>query len=385
MRDALEILAIGEDADSARRVMEHLDETELADIANQAVRQRCVLRVASHLEHHGHDLATISITPGATAAARLGVFLLGLDFSEPQSLAAVRDALVAHRQLLLSVIDELGATHPGRFVVVYGLALSIANPGKVDRQSSDIDLYFAHEDHANAMVESLVSSGGFEFAGSAAGRGAGRDLTAWKLSGQRAEHAVLVDGFVGGRPSSGHQWIPPFRLTEIFADATSVNLDGGGLALVPSREHMLVMLAEKVQRKGDFSLRRLGDALALTSDDLDWDEVLLQCRQSHVVLGLDWLMSQVDSRRPGRIPSEVLTKARLPAWERKIQKSMHSSANRATRQRLRSLHRRWWVTRYVRDSANSLQALIEVASGRFVKPTRTGFHFEGPNGYGPRR
>lgn len=376
------MLAIGDDAD--QRVGHSLAHDALVDVANQAVRQRSVLQVAHRLEQLGHDLSQIPITSEAISAARLGVFLLRQDFSEAHSFAEIRRALVTHRRLLLSVIDELAVEHPGRFVLVYGLALSVEDPDRMQRESSDIDLYFQRPEDSQALVASFIARSGFEFAGSARGGGAGRDLTAWKLSGEIDGHAILVDGFVGGRPSSGHQWIPPFRLTEMFESASRVALPGGGVALIPSREHMLVMLAEKVQRKGDFSIRRVGDVLELTRTELDWDEIVRQCQKAHILLGLDWLSSQVESHRPGLIPADVLAAVSLPAWERKIQTYMHASTRRSTRLRSRSLHRRWWVARYVRDHSTSLQALIEVGSGRFVKPTRSGFHFEGPNQYGPR-
>lgn len=380
MDSQLEVLALTEDGELAAATASAVisgPDRALTELVNAAVRQRCVLRVARQLEDQGVDLAAIQVGRAALASAKLPIFLLGMDTEGPVDLGTVRDLLVRHREVLLDVVSDLALAHPREFVVVYGLGLSLVSDRPAERESSDLDLYIEQHSQAALVLDHLVANWGVTLAGSTDGRGAGSDLTAWKASTQVDGHAVLIDGFTAGRPSSGHQWIPPLRLPAMFGNTTEVTLASGGVALVPSPEDMLVMLAEKIQRKGDFSIRRMSDALALTKGDVAWDEVLAHCGDVHVGLGLDWIVTQLERVSPGRVPSEVREQTRLAGWERWAQRMMQAS-NPTTRRRARSLHRRWWVTRYVASHSNRRQALIEVGSGRYLRPQRTGFHHAGP-------
>ncbi|MBT8206993.1 MAG: hypothetical protein KJO18_01870, partial [Acidimicrobiia bacterium] len=163
--------------------------------------------------------------------------------------------------------------------------------------------------------------------------------------------------------------IPPFELPQLFERARSIQLASGGMVLVPCPEDYLLMVAEKVQRKGDYSMRRVRDVLTVieSEESIDWAHVRAECRRLHIGLGLGWLLDRVEASRPGSIGDPADARYRLAGWERRFQAviSGATGASVAGRRRARSMHRRIWVTRYVLTHSTKAAALVEVGSGRY--------------------
>ena len=379
MLSTADILAISDDprvlALAASRIRGATNtDAALHAVVDDATRNHCLLRVLRRLEDNGMEFAQIQVKTSTVRQARLTSIMPGLERSGPTvSVAELRNALTDHRSLLLRVATDLGRIHPDSFVVAYGLGLTLGYPNMNERQSSDLDLFLVDGQGSRQLRRYLVGELGFVPAGTSNGTGAGRDLIGTKLVAEIEGHIVMVDEFVRGRPSAGHQWIPPFRIATLFATARRVEVRGGGTAYVPSPEHMLVMLAEKVQRKGDFSPRSVGDALTVlrAESQLDWSQVVDECHRSHVELGMGWVLSTLKLADPALIPDNAQGDLGLPRLDRMLQEVMTGAAVASRRHRLRAraIHRRLWTSRYVRSHPRPLAALIEVLGGRLDRPS----------------
>jgi hypothetical protein len=130
---------------------------------------------------------------------------------------------------------------------------------------------------------------------------------------------------------------------------------------------MLLLLADKVQRRGDFSLRREQDAVTILRSDpgLDWDDLLRTAEESHLGLGMYWVLVSALERVGSLIPAEVLRRIEPPRWERSFLSLMAASKSRERlARRARALHRRVWVFRYVWGHPHPFEEMIATISGR---------------------
>ena len=194
------------------------------------------------------------------------------------------------------------------------------------------------------------------------------DLVVRKLWTDVEGHRIGVDLFGPGRPSLGHSWIPPYRDPGLLTRSQPVAAPGPAV-LVAAQEDALAMLAEKTLRKGEFNHRRIRDVLSILSaaDDMDPERLAAVARSQHVMAPLRWLLERASER--GAAVGDLVQNLAVARWERRMVDDMATaSASRAIR--IRGLHRRIWVARYLRDASQRRLAIREIAEGRYRRPPK---------------
>ncbi len=376
-RSVAHVALLAGDADGAAEALGLVvaaGDDAVAGFVRLAARHHLLLRALRRLAAAGVDLDGLEMEHAVARDARLTSYLRGVAADEsPFRLSQLLDALERHARLLHQLLADLGRRHPGEVAAVYGMALRMAYTAADDRQSSDLDIYVRSTEVSAAIRHVLEDERGYQFWGATSGVAEGRDLQTWTLVGMEDDHAMHVDCMTRGRPSAGHQWIPPFRGDGVLARSRVVTTAGGGSVLVPAPEDMLLMAAEKVQRKGDFSLRRVVDAGIVVSSEpaLDWEQLIDGASTLHIRLGLHWLLRTAADAGVAEVPAEVLGRVRPAAWERRFESIMAADGRHS--RRARSLHRLVWVSRYVVHHPHRWGAAREIRAGRFT-------HFEKPAG-----
>jgi hypothetical protein len=350
--------------DIAAQIRRHPDpQLILYRIGAIASAERTALPVLSRLAASGFDLQRVAVDAAALKTGRLGSIIPGFT-PDGASLADLLEAVRRHQRMLRSVVNEIGELRPDTFLIAYGLGIDLACARSALRQSSDVDVFSATPHAADDLSDLLVRRSGFVLE-AAIRPAASPDLGVWKLVARRSAHLMQVDLFAGGRASTGHSWIPPFREPRLFTQARP--LPSGPAVLVAAPEEMLLMLAEKTLRKGEYTDRRAEDCRSTLADhsDMDWDKVVEAAHRHHVELPLRWLLQKAVSLA-AEVPRAVFDELAVPGWERRIL-SVITTARPRTRQRARATHRWLWVARYVRGSPARIRASREVLAGRYSR------------------
>jgi hypothetical protein len=162
---------------------------------------------------------------------------------------------------------------------------------------------------------------------------------------------MSVDFFVGGRP--GRYRVPPMVLPRLFDRARRFPLADGAGVLVPAPEDMLLLLAEKVQRKGNYTRRSLNDTTTVLGVDpgaLDWGYVVEQARQTGIEPAIDWLLANPEHpARPDAV-EELRSSLEVTALERRLTAAVAGDLHAGSRswRRARSIQRNLWLLRWAR-------------------------------------
>lgn len=337
----------------------------LGGIAAVSLRHRTALPVLRRLAGAGIDLGVVPLDPAALQATALPRAIPKLRSDPPEDLAALAAVIAEHQNRLRRILDAIGEKFPFQYLVGYGLGIDLVSRD-TDRESSDIDLFSPSRDAVERLGEWLVAELGFVARPVVERRSGRSDLPGRKLWVDEAGHHLGVDLYGPGRPSGGHSWLPPYRDPGLVTRARPVAPPGPAV-LVASPEDALAMLAEKTLRKGEFTHRRIRDAVAIlrSADVVDGERLAEIASAQHVAAPLVWLLEQ--SVASGAAVDNLLDHLAPPRWERRMIAEMaEAPLRRATR--VRAIHRRIWVARYVRDSPRHGSALVEVLRGRFRKP-----------------
>jgi hypothetical protein len=324
-------------------------ECDRAQLIATAGREQVLLAVLRRLRESGIDLDALAI-PAETYAALPSAKVLPAPGRSAVSLRALHDRLARHADLVHELATELAARLPYSWVAAYGAALLFGYPGYRDRVCNDLDLFAKDEDRARALVHVLSVDLGFSLVHEHRSEVRGTRVAYRKLRREvESGHVLWVDLFTTGRAAAG-LLRAPVVYPPLFERARRVEASRGGV-LIPAAEDMLLLLAEKVLRRGAFRLRSTLDARAilLAESALDWDAVRAGSRRLGVTPGLAWLLDTAE-RSAGRplVPPEGRRAMRLPPWERLLLAFVPRGGRRPMGwyRRARALQLHLWVARY---------------------------------------
>jgi len=274
------------------------------------IRHKTLVVALDHLERVGADLASIFIPGtlfrsawpfnrvfGATQEAKLNRV----------SLASLRRLAAVQEELLTQVEDGLEG-FSGDFILLFGRALRVAYPSYREGLSHDVDIFVPSITRLAPMLEFLCTRMGF-----AVLQEPYTDVEKHRLAGCKAlkisaeGHHLSVDMICSGRS------MRPGLLPRVVLDLgtrTRTAIRCGRSFLVPSREDMLLMVAEKTKRRAEFTRRHVNDVafiLRCEEGPLDWGYIAESARRHQMNAVLLHLL-EVATTEYGRVavPADVL-------------------------------------------------------------------------------
>ena len=266
------------------------------------VWQRTLRIVLGHLEDAGADMDALGI-----AAARFRqTFPRGyqpvwdVDVASRVSLRRMLDIYETHRRLLASPVGSLVDGGLDQFTLLSGRAYEARYPGYSGRVEFDTDLIAP--DIATAMsAATLLDRSGFALDTVRVRRlGSNADATVEirrRTEGHLVSVGILVGGYHGFRG-------PIHELAEIREFQ-------GRPMRVPIPEHLLLMLAARVERKQSFAIVNINDAAVILSEDgatIDWDLVVSEAWTSRLGTTLAAILTHtVGLVGEEAIPESVIT------------------------------------------------------------------------------
>lgn len=332
--------------EAARRLLSAASpEAELDRLYPAMLRHHVAPAVLDALRRAGGDLSDLSVSGELVTT----LWPFSRLFPEPAGTAPRRVALSdlalateRHTAHLDDLVRGLGARgFSDAFVLLFGAALRLVAPD-YRRLSNDLDLYTPGAREGVALIRALWDRWGFVLVRMRTSRHAGRVLGHFKLLRTTDDgHQLHVDIIAGGRPA-GPGLLPAFVHPGLFPRSRTVAI-GERDVCVPSLEDLLLMLAEKVLRRGALSLRDAHDVWILVangSGPIDWSYVVETSRR-HGLLGIVSRLLAVAEREDGppAIDPEVRLALRPGPLERRLLRGPVSPAWR----------RAWTASRLARD------------------------------------
>lgn len=350
---------------------QHVIEREPArtQLIATAGREQVLLAVLRSLLRRGVDLDGLAIR-AETYTSLPSAKVLPEPSDSRVSLRTLHDVLSRHADLILETAEELAARLPYAWVAAYGGALALGYPSYRDRTRNDLDLFARDDKRAQAIVDTLTLSLGFSLIHSHRSEFQGTVIAHQKLRRMhKSGHLLWVDLFTRGRPTGGSLTVPIVN-PSLFESAVRIETQSGGV-LIPSAEDMLILLAEKVLRRGTYHLRSTLDARAilLASPSLDWDAVCSGAFQLGVTPSLAWLLDSAERSVDANLAlpdHRQLVKLAMP--DRVLLGLVSRSARRPVGrfQPSQAIQLRLWLARYVLRSATPL------ATWRSLRAERSG-------------
>ena len=347
-----------------------------------ALPQRILLTALAHLERaDGHG-------DGLTVSAPLfrSLWPLNALLPPPDDPAAsrvrlswVRRGVDAHRVLLRRVATDLIAGPAPRAMAVFGLAYETAYPTYHHREHNDADVYAPDAAAALRIVEELLRRHGFALLRFRSSRSEQGTLGHFKLVTTEGGYQLHVDVIGGGRPT-GPGLRPPIVYPPLFDRARRIQTDGA-VELVPAADDMLLLQAEKIQRRGAFTLRDFNDAqflLVAEEGRIDW-EYLVGAAQRHGIGGaLHRLVREAERRESRSLTTPGVLRSLTPDRKQRrmidavagLNSEVATEPGRAATVAARRW-RRSWFRGYVRHRLTQPRALTglitDLARGSLLK------------------
>jgi hypothetical protein len=327
------------------------------DLVRIAAHNDVLLRTLTELDLVGADLESLAIS---TSTYKSQYAAKAFPSRDDRSAVTLRDLFTivqTHDQLLQEARMRLARAAPFGFVLAYGTGIVLAHPQYRLRSHHDTDLFAESMEHAAPLLTNLGDQG-YSVTNSFTRQVGDKAVTKFKLKKlHESGHWLLVDFFVGGRP--GRYKVPYVVLPRLFDAAQAVTFTDGSGVLVPAPEEMLILLAEKVQRKATYTRRSVNDArILLTSGSrVQWDIVRQSAQQIAIEPALDWLLAHVDSPTHTDEIARMRSTLELTSLDRRLTTVVSSDSAIAPRRfrRARKIQRYLWLTRFARRQGLSLR------------------------------